>query len=77
LYIPLVLGHSLVHYLLSLVDAALVVADDAVMREGIGYCLLVVALVEKLAVCVWEAIVLAQLVMISRASALVLLWPYF
>ena len=78
LYVPLVLGHSLAHYLLSLVEATVVVTDDAVMREGVGYYLLVVALVGMRW---WEClmfgrhIVLAKLVMISRASASVLmLW---
>lgn len=70
MYVPLVLGHSLAHYLLSLVEATVVVADNTVVREGVGYCLLVVALVGMLAV--WEAHC-SGVVMISRASALVLL----
>lgn len=40
--------YSLVHYLLILVEAAMVVADDALVMEGAGYCVLV--LVVKLAV---------------------------
>ena len=36
-----------------LVEAAVVVAGNAVVREGVGYCSLVVALVGRLDV--WEA----------------------